>query len=105
MIGTRTSGPPVRKYLSSVVTALGIVTSFATTASAHIRLLDPPPRYEVEGETGIKSCPCGLGGSNRVCNVAQDGSDGDRSTRVTRVEAGSTVTLRFEEFVDHAGRF
>lgn len=95
----------MRKYFSPILAGLGLVTSFTSTASAHIRMLDPQPRYEVQGETGIKSCPCGLGGSNRICNVAQDGSDDARSGNVTRLEAGSTVTLRFEEFVDHAGRF
>ena len=70
-------------------------------------MIEPASRYQIDtdGANAIKSCPCGLGGSNRVCNLAQDGSDPDRSERVTRVEAGSTLTLRFEEFVDHAGRF
>lgn len=95
----------MRTCFPFLMASLGLVTSFAATAGAHIRLLSPAPRYEVQGEVGIKSCPCGLGGSNRVCDVARDGSDDDRSTRVTRLEAGSTVTLRFEEFVDHAGRF
>jgi len=96
----------MRKYFSPIVASLGLATSFASTASAHIRMLEPQPRYDIQGfDTGIKSCPCGLGSSNRTCNLAVDSSDPDRSTRVTRLEAGSTVTLRFEEFVDHAGRF
>ncbi len=77
----------------------------APAAQAHIRLLDPVARYDVVGETGIKSCPCGLGSSNRICNVAVDGSDPDRSTRVRRAEAGSTITLRFVESIDHSGSF
>ncbi|HTV17533.1 MAG TPA: SCE4755 family polysaccharide monooxygenase-like protein [Polyangiaceae bacterium] len=93
--------------MPSVFACLGLATFVAPSASAHIRLLDPPPRYELQGgsDNGIKSCPCGLGGSNRICNVAQDGSDPDRSTRVSTFEAGSTIMLRFEEFVNHAGRF
>lgn len=80
--------------------------SFAQSAAAHIQLMDPPPRYLLQGgETGIKSCPCGLGGSNRTCNLSTDASDADRSTRVTRAEAGSQITLRFVEFVDHSGTF
>jgi MYXO-CTERM domain-containing protein len=79
---------------------------FAQSASAHIQLMDPPPRYELVGEsTGIKSCPCGLGQSNRTCNLATDASDPDRSTRVLKAEAGSQITLRFVEFVDHSGTF
>jgi hypothetical protein len=79
---------------------------FAQSASAHIQLMDPPPRYELQGqETGIKSCPCGLGSSNRTCNLATDASDPDRSTRVLKAVAGSQITLRFVEFVDHSGTF
>jgi len=95
----------MRKYLSPIVTSLALA-SIASTASAHIELRDPPARYEITNfDTGIKSCPCGLGSSNRTCNLAVDSSDPDRSTRVSRFEAGSTITLVFDEFVDHAGRF
>lgn len=78
----------------------------SSTAQAHIRLLEPTPRYDIVGfDTGIKSCPCGLGSSNRTCNVAVDASDPDRGTRVSRFEAGSTITLRFDEYVDHSGTY
>lgn len=84
-----------------------VVALLAEPAGAHIRLLEPQARYDITGlETGIKSCPCGMGSSNRICNVAQDGSDPNRATdRVSVFEAGSTITVRFEEYVDHAGRF
>lgn len=98
----------MRKYASRVSGhVLALVALLAPTARAHIELIDPPARYQLQGgsDNGIKSCPCGLGGSNRVCNVAADGSDPDRSERVSRFEAGSTITLRFEEFINHAGRF
>jgi hypothetical protein len=87
--------------------AFALATLAAPSARAHIELIDPPPRYVLAdgSDNGIKSCPCGLGGSNRVCNVAVDGSDPDRSERVSRFEAGSTITIRFQEFVNHAGRF
>lgn len=95
----------MRKSFSLSVTSLGLAC-LASTASAHIQLRDPPARYEVTNfDNGIKSCPCGLGSSNRTCNLAVDSSDPDRSTRVSRFEAGSTITLVFDEFVDHAGRF
>lgn len=89
-------------------TGLLLAVVFAAgPARAHIRLLEPQARYEITGfETGIKSCPCGMGSSNRFCNVAEDGSDPNRATdRVSVFEAGSTITVRFEEYVDHAGRF
>jgi hypothetical protein len=100
----------MRKYACRIVTILAgsaLATLVAPSASAHIELIDPPPRYVLAdgSDNGIKSCPCGLGGSNRVCNVAADGSDPDRSERVSRFEAGSTVTIRFQEFVNHGGRF
>ena len=86
----------MRTCFPFLMASLGLVTSFAATASAHIRLLSPAPRYEVQGEVGIKSCPCGLGGSNRVCDVARDGSDDDRSTRVTGgIYAGDAVIDAF----------
>ena len=95
----------MRKYFSPAVTSLGLAL-LAPAASAHIELRDPPARYEITNfDTGIKSCPCGLGSSNRTCNLAVDSSDPDRSARVSRFEAGSTITLVFDEFVDHAGRF
>lgn len=96
----------MRKYVRRI-SGLTLAMLVAPSASAHIELIEPPPRYELAdgSDNGIKSCPCGLGGSNRVCNVAADGSDPDRSERVSRFEAGSTITIRFQEFVNHAGRF
>lgn len=97
-----------QKLSSFVLAGLGLAAALsASSAQAHIELQDPVARYPlIMPETGIKSCPCGMGGSNRSCNVAVDGSDPDRSTdRVSRFEAGSTITLTFTEFVDHAGRF
>lgn len=91
------------------VSAAGLglaLLAFAPSADAHIRLLSPAARYEITGfDTGIKSCPCGLGGSNRTCNLATDASDPDRSENVVRVEAGSQLMLRFDEYVDHTGSF
>jgi len=79
----------------------------STTASAHIELLSPQPRYpgNVAGEN--KACPCGVGDSNRLCNVEGDRSDPDRAPddRVTTLTAGDTVTVRFDEYVGHSGRF
>ncbi len=92
------------------VSAAGLglaLLALAPSADAHIRLLEPQPRYEITGfDTGIKSCPCGLGSSNRTCNLTTDASDSDgRSENVLRVEAGSQLMLRFDEYVDHTGSF
>lgn len=79
---------------------------FSGIASAHIHLLEPIPRYpgEVSGEN--KACPCGVGLSNRTCNVEGDRSDPDRSTdRVTTLVAGSSIVVHFDEYVGHSGRF
>lgn len=97
-------------HLAHLLLPIGLplaVTLAASPAGAHIRLLKPEARYEITGfETGIKSCPCGMGPNTETCNVAQDGSDPNRaSNRVTVLQAGSTITVRFEELVDHAGRF
>lgn len=75
---------------------------FASTASAHIELIDPPPRYQLPAN---KSCPCGDGDSNRVCQTtAAETHDDNRSTTVTTLEAGSTITVTAEEYIDHSGR-
>jgi hypothetical protein len=83
-------------------TGFGLVAfAFAPVAAAHIRLLEPTARYDVVGENGIKSCPCGQGTSNRTCDAIANSSDPNRSTRVTR----SVLTLRFEEYVGHDGTY
>jgi hypothetical protein len=91
--------------LASIAAATFVAPS---PAEAHIRLLEPVARYEIEGfDVGIKSCPCGLGGSNRTCNAAVDGSDDNRAgaDRVLTAEAGSSLTLRFSEYVGHSGSY
>ncbi|MEY4547293.1 MAG: hypothetical protein RL685_3488 [Pseudomonadota bacterium] len=95
---------PLPVSLAAVGLAL---LAFAPSANAHIRLVSPAPRYAITGnDTGIKSCPCGLGGSNRTCNLATDASDSDgRSENVLRVEAGSQLMLSFVEYIDHTGSF
>jgi hypothetical protein len=71
-------------------------------ASAHIELLDPPPRYALPAN---KSCPCGDGASNRSCRVtAAESTDPNRSATVTTFEAGAIITVVAEEYIDHAGR-
>jgi MYXO-CTERM domain-containing protein len=98
-----------RIVLGSLVVASGF--GFSTSAAAHIRLSEPLARYEITGsDNGIKGCPCGLatggGNSNRTCNVELDGSDPARDDeRASTFPAGSTIKLKFEEYVGHAGRY
>ncbi|HTV19488.1 MAG TPA: SCE4755 family polysaccharide monooxygenase-like protein [Polyangiaceae bacterium] len=78
----------------------------SSAAHAHIHLLEPMPRYpdQVAGEN--KACPCGVGHSNRICQDENDRSDPDRSLdRATTFEAGSTITVRWDEYFAHSGRY
>lgn len=97
-----------RAALAATFCASGLLTT--GIASAHIELTEPIARYEVQGETGIKGCPCGIatggGSSNRTCNVAMDGSDGNRDeSRAFTAAAGSSVVLKFKETVGHTGKY
>jgi chitin binding protein len=96
------------RLLTASLLVLGAAAAqfYSGAAQAHIHLLEPTPRYpdQVAGEN--KSCPCGVGRSNRICQFEEDYSDPDRSTdRITTFEAGSTVTVRWDEYVAHAGRY
>ena len=83
----------------------------ASTVFAHIDLLSPTPRYAVNranGGGGSKECPCGgtAVDPDRKCNVpASESHDPNRSSNVTPFEAGSTITVRMEEYINHSGRF
>jgi len=82
------------------------LASSARPAAAHIHLLEPIPRYPDQVANENKSCPCGVGRSNRICQFEEDYSDPDRSLdRVTAFEAGSTITVRWDEYFAHAGRY
>lgn len=87
--------------LSSAAAAIA-VSFVASGASAHIELIDPPPRYALPAN---KSCPCGDGDSNRRCEVsAAESTDPNRSATITTFEAGATIRVVAEEYIDHAGR-
>ena len=80
-------------------------TLLTTTAFAHISLMEPAARYDGSIAGYSKACPCGVGESNRLCNVDGDRSDPDRSNNVTVLEAGSTITVMFDEYIGHTGRY
>lgn len=91
------------RLAASIAPALLFLTA---SAAAHIELREPVARYP---RSGNKSCPCGQGESNRRCDVpAEESSDPNRSTdpdKITRFEVGSTITVRFSEYIGHSGRF
>jgi hypothetical protein len=78
---------------------------WCASASAHIELLDPPPRYSMARSGDNKACPCGDGTSNRRCTVEGERSDDNRSERVTALRGGQMLTLRFNEYIGHSGRY
>jgi Lytic polysaccharide mono-oxygenase, cellulose-degrading len=87
--------------LSSTAGAAAVIL-FSLSAAAHIELIEPAPRYTLPSN---KSCPCGDGDSNRRCQqTAEESTDPNRSENVTTFEAGSTITVVADEYIDHAGR-
>ena len=78
----------------------------SSRAFAHIDLEEPMNRYSDPRAGDNKSCPCGAGTTNRRCNKPDELSDPDRSEdRVTTFAPGDTITVRFDEYVGHSGRF
>ena len=74
-------------------------------ALGHMAMEEPLPRYPSDGSAANKACPCGVGESNRFCDVPSDRSDPDRSTDVTTYAPGETITLTWRETIGHAGRW
>ncbi len=66
-----------------------LMAAFATEASAHLEVLDPPPRY---GRRDIKEAPCGIAG-------------GVRGDSVRRYAGGETLEIRIDEFIDHPSHY
>jgi hypothetical protein len=98
--------------LGSGVAAALVLT--ASTVFAHIDLISPVSRYVVNranGGGGSKECPCGgpesMIDGDRVCNnqPTDQTHDPNRSTKVTKFEAGSTITIQLVEYINHSGRF
>jgi uncharacterized protein (TIGR03382 family) len=71
---------------TGVVTAL--LTAWSLPVLAHIQLIEPDPRY---GEQ--KDAPCGRGGADA------------RTDRVTVLPPGATITVRWDEGINHPGHF
>lgn len=75
--------------ITQFVLAGALTFAFAAPASAHIGLDDPPSRY---GQAILKQGPCGM-------------TDGPRSENVTTFEAGQTITVKWNEYINHPGHF
>ncbi len=85
---TRRFSPALLAFLAS--------STLALSAQAHIRLTYPQPRYPApEQEMGQqqKDGPCGVIGDSRV------------EERVTVFEPGETITVTFDETINHPGFF
>jgi hypothetical protein len=90
-------------------TAAALAAGFqllSTNALAHIELQLPMNRYSDIKAGDNKSCPCGSGTTNRSCRKPEEFADPDRSEdRVTTFAPGDTITVRFDEYVGHGGRY
>jgi len=85
--------------------ALG-VQLLSGSAFAHIELQSPMNRYSDIKSGDNKSCPCGSGTTNRSCRKPEELSDPDRSAdRATTFAPGDTITVHFDEYVGHSGRY
>ena len=78
---------PGRAVLALVLAAL------ASPAAAHIQLAYPPAR------SGTAALPDFVNQKVRPCGVA------GRSTIVTHLDPGATITVLFDEIIDHPGEF
>jgi hypothetical protein len=70
-----------------VFTVVAFVVGIPATVFAHARLVEPKPRTD---NPGGKTGPC-------------DGVP--RTTMYTQYEAGATITVKFQETIDHSGCF
>jgi hypothetical protein len=94
-----------RHPLTPAALALG-VQLLSGSASAHIELQTPLNRYSDIKSGDNKSCPCGSGTTNRSCRNPEEFSDPDRSAdRATTFAPGDTITVQFDEYVGHSGRY
>jgi Lytic polysaccharide mono-oxygenase, cellulose-degrading len=77
-----------------------------SSAFAHESLEEPIARYETDGFSANKSCPCGQGTNDQYCSDPTQLSDPFRSVdRITTYDAGQTITVKLHEVVGHSGRW
>ena len=73
---------------SFMIAATAIVGLTAASASAHLHVSEPAARHEMQ-----KRGPCGAG------------ADDPRGVEVHRFRPGQTITVQWDEFVDHPGHY
>jgi hypothetical protein len=96
-----------RYHLNAASAALAVASQLlSSSAFAHIELQSPLNRYSDIKSGDNKSCPCGSGTTNRSCRKPEELSDPDRSSdRATTFAPGDQITVRFDEYVGHSGRY
>lgn len=96
-----------RYHLTAASAALAVASQLVSgSAFAHIELQSPLNRYSDIKSGDNKSCPCGSGTTNRSCRKPEELSDPDRSPdRATTFAPGDEITVRFDEYVGHSGRY
>ncbi len=82
------SGPPFLMRSPASILLFAALALFAGEVSAHILLTSPQPRTESQ-----KSGPCGAGAADL------------RGPTVATFQAGETITVTWNEFVEHPGHF
>lgn len=94
---------PLTVACAALATGLQLLSS---SALAHIELQSPMNRYSDIKAGDNKACPCGSGTTNRSCRKPEEFADPDRSAdRVTTFAPGDTISVRFDEYVGHGGRY
>src|SRR6187551_862779 len=68
--------------------AFSALSLLAVSALAHVELQSPMPRAKGQSEGNLKNTPCGQ-------------NTDARTDRVTVFEPGQTITITFNEFIDH----
>jgi hypothetical protein len=83
----------------SVIAGFAGLTLVPSLADAHVRLVYPTPRYPsptgADDSSNIKQQPCGRTGDARTTDAS----------RVTVLEPGATITVQFNETINHPGFF
>lgn len=72
--------------------ALGSLMTYSAVSFAHVDLTTPTPRAHGQGEGNLKSGPCGQDTNGRTANV-------------TVFEPGETITVTWNEYIDHPSYF
>lgn len=84
------------RSLLSIAASLALVFASAS-AAAHVRFVTPTPRHPTPNreDNTIKTAPCGVENDSRTTD----------ESRITVYEPGETITVEFNETIDHPGFF